>query len=54
MFKIQLSKKHVTILKPMETLVDMTFSVVIITQSDYDPDSININKTSLKTSCGNY
>ena len=41
MFKIQHSKKHVRILKVMKTLIYMTFSIVIMTLSDYGPDSIN-------------
>ena len=47
MFKIQHSIKHVRILKIMETLVGMTFSmtysIVIMLSSDYDPDSIKKN-----------
>ena len=39
------------ILKVMETLVDMTSSIFIMTSSDYGLDSINKqNKTSLKSS----
>ena len=37
--KIQHSKKHVRILKIMETLVGMTSSIVTMSLSDYGPDS---------------
>ena len=51
MFKIQHSKKHVRILKIMETLVGMTFqmthSIVIMSSSDYDRNTIK-NKKKLK------
>ena len=43
-----------TIVKIMETLVDIMFSIVIMTYSDYDPESINKKKkTFLKSSCEN-
>jgi len=42
----------VRILKIMETLVDMTFSVVLMTLSDCDPDSIN-KKNNFEKSCEN-
>ena len=41
MFKIQHSKTHLKILKTMETLDNMTFSIVIMASSDYSPDNIN-------------
>ena len=57
MFKFQLSNKHVRNLKFMETLVDMTLLIVLMTSSiiimtsDYGPDSI---KKKIKSSCENY
>ena len=49
--KIQTFKKHVRILKIMETLVDMIFSIVIMTLSDYCPDCTKKYKNILKSSC---
>ena len=53
--KIQHLQKHVRILKNIETLINLTCSIVIMTSSDYGPDSINkYIKTFIKSSCENY
>ena len=48
LFKVQHSKKHMRTVKIMETLVDMTISIVVFTylivimaSIDYGPDSIS-------------